>query len=65
MPLISDIVTKGGRESGLRSLRHYFLGYFGQYFDGQNGIKSGCLNKMPGNVTEKSVHGLHLPALSL
>ena len=38
----------------LRSFCHHFLGYFWQYFDGQNGIKSGCLNKIPDNVTENS-----------
>ena len=42
-------------EGGLRSLYHHFLGYFWQYFDDQNGIKSGCLNKRPVNVTEKSL----------
>ena len=41
---------------GLRFLCHHFLGYFWQYFDGQNGIKSGCLNKMLGKVTEKSLN---------
>ena len=51
----AKIVTRWLRWGGLRSLCHHFLCYFWQYFDGQNGIKSGCLNKMPGNVTEKSL----------
>ena len=44
---------ESGRLGGLRSLCHHFLDYFWQYFDGQNGIKSRCLNKMPGRVNVK------------
>ena len=51
----AKIVTRWVRWGGLRYLCHHFLGYFWQYFDGQNGIKSGCLNKRPVNVTEKSL----------
>ena len=36
----AKIVTRWLRWGGLRSLCHHFLGYFWQYFDGQNGIKS-------------------------
>ena len=50
----AKIVTRWLRWGGLRSLCHHFLCYFWQYFDGQNGIKSGCLNKIPDNVTENS-----------